>query len=305
MIVLEIGRRGVHRAGAARPVDQGLVTAALTWIDDPVGLHDDRPVAVADMWRTVMVALIGDPPGYQSEPVVVVHPDDWPPQRVGRVVAAANAVADQVTAVPRGQWAPAADAGVTPGDVDPPRRRRRFRPAPVALTAAVVALLVGVVTADRWPRAIPTGPPTQTVVEGRIAVRIPAQWTVTRVTGGPGSRRVQAGPPADPDLAVHITQSYAPESTPDRAAEVLGRNIAGQPPGVFVDFQSAGRAAGRPAVTYREVRPGRVVDWSVVLVGSTLIGVGCQSPPARTEAVRAACEQAITSARESRTDPRR
>ena len=52
-------------------------------------------------------------------------------------------------------------------------------------------------------------------------------------------------------------------------------------------------------MTYREVRPGRVIDWSVVLVGSTLIGIGCQSPPQRTDAVRIACERAMASASEN------
>ena len=57
--------------------------------------------------------------------------------------------------------------------------------------------------------------------------------------------------------------------------------------------------AGRPAVTYREVRPGRVIDWSAVLAGSTLIGIGCQGPPRRTDAVRTACERAVASAGEA------
>jgi type VII secretion-associated protein (TIGR03931 family) len=56
--------------------------------------------------------------------------------------------------------------------------------------------------------------------------------------------------------------------------------------------------AGRPAVTYREIRPGRVIRWSVVQAGSVRVCIGCQSAPGRDEAVRAACEQAVRSARE-------
>lgn len=143
------------------------------------------------------------------------------------------------------------------------------------------------------------------IVEGRIAVTVPATWTLSRVTGGPGSRRLQVTSPVDPDLALHITSSYAPEATLADAAEVMGRAIAAQPAGLFVGLRADGQVAGRPAVTYREIRPGRVIDWAVVLAGVTRISVGCQSPPGREDAVRAACSAAVRSAHESGTDSRR
>ena len=141
-------------------------------------------------------------------------------------------------------------------------------------------------------------PAAVSLVEGRIVVAVPLHWHVERVRSGSGSRRVQVGSPVDPDIALHITASYAPDSTLEQAAEVLGDAVADQTPGVFVGFRPAFEVAGRPAVTYREVRAGRVVDWSVVLSGSTRIGIGCQSAPDRTEVVRAVCEQAIRTARE-------
>ena len=141
-------------------------------------------------------------------------------------------------------------------------------------------------------------PAAVSLVEGRIVVAVPLHWHVERVRSGSGSRRVQVGSPVDPDIALHITASYAPDSTLEQAAEVLGDAVADQTPGVFVGFRPAVEVAGRPAVTYREVRVGRVVDWSVVLSGSTRIGIGCQSAPDRTEVVRAVCEQAIRTARE-------
>ncbi len=296
--MLEIGPASVRVAsGPGGPVDPRLAEAALCWIDDPVGLYNERPVAVADLWRSVMVAAAG------GNSVVLVHPDDWTSQRVARVVAAANAVADEVVAVARRNWNGAID-GDGDGDGDGgqnarpgrPRRRRLRRAVPLALATGAVASIAG------WS-IIVRPPAMQTVVEGRIAVQVPAGWTVTRVTGGPGSRRLRAAAPADPDLALHFTQSYAPESTLDRAGDVLRRVIADQPTGVFVDLRVDGRVGGRPAVTYREIRTGRIVDWSVVLVGSTLIGVGCQSPPQRAEAVSAVCRQAVAAVSESRTDP--
>ena len=141
-------------------------------------------------------------------------------------------------------------------------------------------------------------PAAVNLVEGRIVVAVPLHWHVERVRSGSGSRRVQVGSPVDPDIALHITASYAPDSTLAQAAEVLGDAVADQTPGVFVGFRPAVEVAGRLAVTYREVRVGRVVDWSVVLSGSTRIGIGCQSAPDRTEVVRAVCEQAIRTARE-------
>ena len=168
----------------------------------------------------------------------------------------------------------------------------------VAVAVAVAAGLAGKPSlvpspADRYPALRP-----EILVEGNIAVGIPPHWIVERVTGGPGSRRVQVSSAADADLALHITQSYAPETTLAEAAAVLRRGIAEQDPGVFVDFTPADEIAGRSAVTYREIRPGRVIRWAVVLAGPTRISIGCQSAPDRPDAIREACEQAVRSARE-------
>lgn len=290
MTVLEIGSDAVRVvSGPGAEVDRRLAAAALQWIDEPVGLYDDRPVAVADLWRAVMAAAAA------GEPLVLIHPDDWADHRIARVVAAGNSVADEVVAVPRRHWSADFDGGAQRAGVTETRsRRKRFMPlAAIAGVLAVLAVAIGLRPSDG-----------QTVVEGRIAVRLPADWTVSRVTGGPGSRRLQATAPGHPELAVHVTQSYAPESTLADTAKALSGVIAAQSAGVFVDMRAEGRVGGRPAVTYREVRPGKVVDWSVLLVGSTLIGIGCQSPPQRIDAVRGACTQAVTSVRESGTDPR-
>lgn len=298
--MLEIGPATVRVvSGPGGPVDPRLAEAALWWIDDPVGLYDERPVAVSDLWRSVMATAAS------GDSVVLVHPDDWSSHRVGRVVAAANAVTGEVVAVPRRRWGSLYGADeqdpAGPGFQEPPRRFRSLPLVLWAVGAGAVALMAGAAMILRPP-------PLQTVLEGRIAVQVPADWTVTRVTDGPGSRRLQAVAPADPDLALHFTQSHAPESTApestapestlDRAGDVLGAVIADQPAGVFVDVDVDGRAGGRPAVTYREIRPGRIVDWSVVLVGSTLVGIGCQSPPQRAEVVRATCRHAVATVRE-------
>ena len=195
-------------------------------------------------------------------------------------------------------------------DAAPSRRRVG---GPVAALVAASLVLAAPVLPDGRELVLPDGrervatprpevgapdPAAVSLVEGRIVVAVPLHWHVERVRSGSGSRRVQVGSPVDPDIALHITASYAPDSTLAQAAEVLGDAVADQTPGVFVGFRPAVEVAGRPAVTYREVRVGRVVDWSVVLSGSTRIGIGCQSAPDRTEVVRAVCEQAIRTARE-------
>lgn len=272
-----------------------LVEAALDWIDDPVGLLDERPVAVADIWRSLMVALLGP----RCESVLVVHPPDWPRQRINRVIAAANTVADHVEAVSRdslpGDHGPTAVGDAAPRCEPPGRPIGRLRQAAAIAAALAVCAIALTVRADPQARS----GPTTTVVEGRMSVRIPAHWNVARVTGGPGSRRLQVSDPGRPGVALHLTSSYAPESTLDRAAAVLRAAIAQEPAGVFVDVRSPDRVAGRPAVTYRELRPGRVIAWSVVIAGSTRVSIGCQSPVGRESDIRAACEEAVRSARET------
>ena len=279
--------------GAGPP--QPLVDAALDWIDDPVGLLDERPVPVADLLRSLLEALVGP----HRDSVVVVHPPDWSPHRVDRVVAAANAVADHVTAVSRDRWSD--EAGEEPQEehVDNGRSAGLRRlPMTAVLAGSAFVALAGAALAIR-SAPVPKDASGVTVAEGRMAVRIPAQWTVERVTGGPGSRRLRVSSPKDPGIAVHLTWAYAPETTLAQAADVLTRAIGDEAPGVFVDLRPLDEVAGRPAVTYREVRPGRVIAWSVVRAGSTRISIGCQSPPGREAAVRAACAEAVRSARET------
>ncbi len=106
-------------------------------------------------------------------------------------------------------------------------------------------------------------------------------------------------------MALHVTQSYAPEETLDGAAQVLRRALDKEPAGTFVDFNPADSPAGRAAVTYREVRAGRDVRWTVVVDGSTRISIGCQSAPGREDSINLVCDDAIRSAREVGGTPQR
>ncbi len=137
---------------------------------------------------------------------------------------------------------------------------------------------------------------TTFLVEGRVAVAVPANWPTQRVVTGPGSARVQVTSPSDSEVALHVTQSLVAGETLSGTAERLKRAIDAEPVGVFVDFNPSGTSAGRPAVTYREVRASHHVRWTVLLDGPVRISVGCQSRPGDEGAVRDACEQAVRSA---------
>jgi type VII secretion-associated protein (TIGR03931 family) len=161
------------------------------------------------------------------------------------------------------------------------------------LAAAVPAMIT--FGSHRVPSA--ERPPTTFLVEGRIALTIPAAWPVRRVVAGPGSVRLQITSPSDPQVALHVTQSTVAQDSLSLTAESLKRALDAAPAGVFVDFNPAGRSAGRPAVTYREVRADHDIRWTVLLDGTVRIGVGCQSRLGGEEAVRDVCEQAVRSAR--------
>ena len=189
---------------------------------------------------------------------------------------------------------PASTVELVPAPATVPSRWR----AP-AVAAASVALTLWVIGATAARPHVPA-PAVDAVdiVEGRVTLRIPPAWALTRITAGPGSRRVQASSPTEPNVALHVTQSYSPGETLDKTAEVLQQAVAEQPRGVFVDFNPADRRAGRQAVTYREVRTGRDIRWTVVLDGSTRISIGCQSAPGSADTVAEVCDKAIESAHE-------
>jgi type VII secretion-associated protein (TIGR03931 family) len=138
--------------------------------------------------------------------------------------------------------------------------------------------------------------PMTTLVEGRVAVKVPAMWVVRRVTTGPGSARVQATAP-DGTTAVLVTQARVRngESLADTAA-VIKRALDDEEAGTFDRFDSDDRRGERPAATYRENRVARQIDWSVFVDGAVRIAVGCQSAAGREGAVRYACDEAVRSA---------
>lgn len=140
--------------------------------------------------------------------------------------------------------------------------------------------------------------PMTLLVEGRIAVMVPATWTARRITSGPGSARVQVVSPSDGNVALHITQSTVPQpSSLATTAESLLDALGHAADGAFVEFNPSDRRAGRDAVTYREIRAERHIAWTVLVDGTARMAIGCQSVSGREDLVREACDRAVRSAR--------
>ena len=174
----------------------------------------------------------------------------------------------------------------------------RWRPTPRTVGMAAAVLTVGGLTFAGIGLDGRNAEPTDVawLVEGRVAVEVPAGWTVERITAGPGSARVQVVSPTGGSQAIQVTQSrVADTESLESTAEALTSALAEQPGGVFVDFTAAGERANRSAVTYREVRSDRSVDWTVLVDGGVRIAIGCQGPLAGP-GPQSACERAIRTA---------
>lgn len=166
----------------------------------------------------------------------------------------------------------------------------------VLLTVAVAGVLGAFASARRGPPA-DDGVPTTFLVEGRVALEVPARWPTQRVVAGPGSARVQVTSPSDPDMSLHVTQSRVALESLSATADSLKQAIDAEPTGVFVDFNPTGNVAGRPAVTYREVRSAHDIRWTVLVDKAVRISIGCQSRRGHEDAIRRVCEIAVRSAR--------
>jgi type VII secretion-associated protein (TIGR03931 family) len=180
--------------------------------------------------------------------------------------------------------------------VDSPRSIRD-RPAVavgIVLSLMVASLSVGLAVGTTDPEL--TSNPMTLLVEGRVAMKVPALWSIRRITSGPGSARVEVTAP-DGSMAVLMTQSQVdPRETLATAAASLRATLADQDAGVFVGFDADDRRADRPAVTYREVRGARQTDWTVLVDDTVRIAVGCQSSSGHEGAIEALCDEAIRSA---------
>ena len=175
--------------------------------------------------------------------------------------------------------------------------RRHWALALAVLSTVAVVAVLGVLASAR--RGVPAGAgvPTTFLVEGRVALEVPAQWPTQRVIAGPGSARVQVTSPSDPEMSLHVTQSRVALESLSATADSLKQAIDAEPTGVFVDFNPTGNVAGRSAVTYREVRSAHDIRWTVLVDKAIRISIGCQSRHGHEDGMRQVCDLAVRSAR--------
>jgi type VII secretion-associated protein (TIGR03931 family) len=175
-----------------------------------------------------------------------------------------------------------------------PRGRRMAGVTAVGASLALVCAGIGLTSGTEQSDAAPV--PMTLLIEGRVAVKVPALWRVQRITSGSGSARVQVTAP-DTSNAVLLTQSQVRSGETLSATSATLRNaLDDQQPGVFTAFRPDDRRADRAAATYREVRDGRQIDWTVLVDDTVRIGIGCQSAEGGEFVGDYVCEEAIRSA---------
>ncbi|MEB3034493.1 type VII secretion-associated protein [[Mycobacterium] nativiensis] len=256
------------------------ITGAKTVAEPRIGPPDEVAAAVA---RRVVAdspaRVVIDAAGGAGELAALIAEKLWG--------AASVTVVEELPAI--------TEPDTAPDPTREPAHTKGDRPRLVAAAAALGVVALGL----RIGHDAPPVNPAAYLVEGRVAVQVPADWPVRRVTGGPGSARVEVASPTDPQLVLHLTQAPAAGDTLAAVAEPLQRALQladAETPGVFVDFDPSGSSAGRPVVTYREIRDGHHVDWAVLVDHAVRIGIGCQSGPGGDDALRPVCEQAVRSA---------
>jgi type VII secretion-associated protein (TIGR03931 family) len=189
---------------------------------------------------------------------------------------------------PRGQLGPETGTHRRPG-----WNGRHWSRALVVFVVAVTAVALQ----RRMEPSADDRAPTTLAVEGHVALEVPTRWPLRRIVAGPGSPRLQITSPIDPELALHVTQSRVALSSLAATAEFIKGAIDSAPAGVFVDFNPSDRSAGRPAVTYREIRAGHDIRWTVWVEKAVRISIGCQSRSGRGDVVSRECDVALRSAR--------
>lgn len=280
-VAVEIAERLVVITGAE--------VVAIPRRTEPHRTAEEVAAAIAEMTRDVSAVVLIDAPSTVVEAPALARLIADAARGSGRTVAQLDDA--RLTRLARA--AQQVRSAPSAGGVRSRARTLRGLAAAVVVLVAAVPL---VTTGGRHRVAAVQTAPTTFLVEGHVALTVPANWPTQRIVAGPGSARVQVTSPSDPEVALHITQSPVPGETLRDTAERIKRAIDAERAGVFVDFNPSGSSADRAAVTYREVRPGHHVRWTVLLDGAVRISVGCQSRPGDEDAVRAVCEQAVRSA---------
>ena len=226
------------------------------------------------------------------------------PRGVAGAVDLARAISEHlradgvaVTTVPPDRvLAAAGDRSISPHTSEPASPKGRRIAALIVVGASVALICVGLGFTSGTDQSDATSVPMTLLVEGRVAVKVPALWRVQRITSGSGSARVQVTAP-ETSNALLLTQSQVRKGETLSATSATLRNaLDDQQAGIFSAFKPDDRRADRAAATYREVRDGRQIDWTVFVDDTVRIGIGCQGAPGSAFVGDPVCEEAIRSA---------
>jgi type VII secretion-associated protein (TIGR03931 family) len=204
-------------------------------------------------------------PGYAAVPVGGVGPM---PADVTRPVAANFPQVPVAPAKARGKW------------------------LPWLVVGAVVVVVAGGVAAYRLVTAGPAGKP---IAQYDYRFTAPPGWSQSG--GDAANREVRLKPDGDPGQNLIAVQERALDydATAQRDLAVSQVRSAMEKAGSgFTGFSASTSFGGKDVVYYREQLDGASVDWYVVLKGRAQVSVGCQSPTGGQDAVRAACEQVVS-----------
>lgn len=230
-VVVEIAERLVLVAGAE--------VAAVARRTDAESVAGQVGSVIARMTRGITAVVLIDVPSTVAGAAALA----------AAIAGAVRGTGSSVVEIDGVRLARLARAALPPSDepADPaarPATRSRV-PTLARVAAAGVALaLLAPAAVVRHGATTLQRPPTTLLVEGRVALTIPADWSTQRVVSGPGSARVQVTSPADPEVALHVTQSPVPGETLPGTAQRLKRAIDASPAGVFVDFNPSDIRAG-------------------------------------------------------------
>jgi type VII secretion-associated protein (TIGR03931 family) len=299
----------LHRDGDLRVIEIGPELVAVVGGNAPIAVHSRGPAphSVAGQVAAAVLARRPDRTVLIDAPAAVPGAEVLAALIAGELSAAGtrvrlidethfNTAATTLTAT----WSPTAEVDSDGHTVSVTRRLRRCALLTAGLGAVVVAAGVSVGWSADPPKRQPAALPVSTLVEGRVVMDVPADWTVRRITDGPGSARVQVMSSVDDGAVLHLTQSRVPAADLAAAAAALRRAIDNEAPGTFVDFNPTDTRVGRPAITYRELRPEREILWVVLADGDLRISVGCQHASGRSQSITEPCDDAVRSARQIR-----
>jgi type VII secretion-associated protein (TIGR03931 family) len=163
---------------------------------------------------------------------------------------------------------------------------------PWIVVGSVVLVIAAGVTVFRLVTAAPEGKP---VAQYDYRFTAPPGWS--QIGGDAANREVQLKPDgsAGQDLIAVQERALDYDATAQRDLAISQvRSAVDKAGSAFSGFSAGVSFAGKDVVYYRQQVDGATVDWYVLLKGKAQVSVGCQYLAGDQDAVRAACQQVVS-----------